>query len=63
MPILMPTISLKRVTDISIDLLRSLDARAIFLDVDNTLALHGSQEPFPGQWSGRIECAKPGLKS
>ena len=52
----MPTVALPRVTDISIELLQSMGAKAIFLDVDNTLALHGSQEPFSGvvEWTHRV---------
>lgn len=44
----LPTVALKRVTDISEELLNSLGIRAVFLDVDNTLSTHGSQSPFEG---------------
>lgn len=56
MSLFMPTVALPRVTDISIELLRSMGAEAVFLDVDNTLALHGSQKPFPGsvEWTHRV---------
>lgn len=56
MSLLMPTVALPHVTDITIELLLSLGAQTIFLDVDNTLALHGSQEPFPGaiEWTHRV---------
>ena len=48
MSLLMPTISIDNVTDIDIKLLKSLNVESILLDVDNTLASHGSQEPFDG---------------
>lgn len=48
MSLFLPTVALKRVTDISEDLLNSLGIRAVFLDVDNTLSVHGSQSPFEG---------------
>jgi HAD superfamily phosphatase (TIGR01668 family) len=56
MSLLLPTVALKQVTDITIELLQSMGARAIFLDVDNTLARHGSQIPFEGAvaWTHRV---------
>lgn len=56
MSLLMPTISIDNVTDIDIKLLKSLNVESILLDVDNTLASHGSQEPFDGviEWSYEI---------
>lgn len=56
MSLLMPTMSIDSVTDIDIKLLRSLNIKSILLDVDNTLASHGSQEPFKGviEWSYKI---------
>lgn len=53
---LMPTYAVKHVTDISIELLRSMGAKMLFLDVDNTLALHGSQQPFEGavEWTHQV---------
>ncbi|HEX3016825.1 MAG TPA: YqeG family HAD IIIA-type phosphatase [Caproicibacter sp.] len=56
MSLLIPTISLKKVMDITPELLNELSVEAILLDVDNTLALHGSQIPFPGtiDWSLRM---------
>ena len=48
MSFFLPTVALKRVTDISEELLNSLGIRAVFLDVDNTLSTHGSQSPFEG---------------
>ena len=40
MSFFLPTVALKRVTDISEELLNSLGIRAVFLDVDNTLSTH-----------------------
>lgn len=56
MPLLMPTISIDSVTDIDIKMLKSMNIKSILLDVDNTLASHGSQEPFEGviEWSYKI---------
>ena len=36
-----------------------MDANSVLLDVDNTLALHGSQVPFPGtvEWARRLRGA------
>ena len=43
-----PTVSVERVTDITPELVRAMGADTLLLDVDNTLAAHGSPEPFPG---------------
>lgn len=59
LPFFIPTVALHRVTDITPDLLHELAAEALLLDVDNTLALHGSQTPFPGtvEWTRKIRQA------
>lgn len=51
-----PSIRLKKVTDITISLLKKMEIETILLDVDNTLACHGSQEPFEGtiEWSKQL---------
>ena len=56
MALFLPTAAVERVTDITPELVRSLQADALLLDVDNTLAMHGSQTPFPGtvEWAGRM---------
>lgn len=56
MSLFLPTVSLKRVTDISEELLTSLEIQAVFLDVDNTLSIHGSQSPLKGSvaWSKNL---------
>lgn len=59
MPFLIPTKALTKVTDITPKLLKDMKVEAVLLDVDNTLALHGSQIPFPGtvEWSRKIRSA------
>ena len=46
-------------TDITEDLVRGLGVSSLLLDVDNTLAFHGSQTPFPGtvEWARRLRGA------
>lgn len=39
-----------------------MDANAILLDVDNTLALHGSQTPFPGTVEWAKHMRKAGIR-
>lgn len=53
MPMFLPTVSVQKATDITPELIHAMHATAILLDVDNTLALHGSQTPFPGtiEWA------------
>lgn len=53
MDLLMPTVLLKSVLDITPELLHSLGVTAVLLDVDNTLAGDGSQTPFEGtvEWT------------
>lgn len=62
MSLFMPTVAVNGVTDITPELLRALKAEAVLLDVDNTLALHGSQQPFEGtvEWTWKIR--KAGFK-
>ena len=59
MSLFLPTVSVRKVTDITEDLIRGMHANAILLDVDNTLALHGSQIPLPGtvEWAARLRGA------
>lgn len=57
MSILRPTVALHNVTDISIELLKSLEADAILLDVDNTLASPTSKIPYDGvqEWIDNVK--------
>ncbi len=48
MSLFMPTVFIDGVTDINMNLLNKLSIKAILLDVDNTLALPGCQDPFDG---------------
>lgn len=59
MGFLRPTVSVERVTDITPQLVRAMGADTLLLDVDNTLAAHGSPEPFPGSvaWTRRMRDA------
>lgn len=54
-----PTVSVERVTDITPELVRAMGADTLLLDVDNTLAAHGSPEPFPGSvaWTHTMRSA------
>lgn len=56
MSVVLPTIALDKVTDIDPWLIRRMNASALLVDVDNTLAPHGSQTPFPGtlEWAERM---------
>ena len=53
----MPTLFAKKITDISYDMLKKVGVRAILIDVDNTLSMHGSDEPFEGvyEWINYIK--------
>ncbi len=53
MALLLPTVAVEKVTDITPKLIRAMKVNSIILDVDNTLAIHGSQNPFEGtvEWT------------
>lgn len=53
---LKPDLLYTRVTEITPESLRRLEIRALLLDVDNTLALHGNPEPFLGTqaWAAKM---------
>ncbi|HCR43356.1 MAG TPA: YqeG family HAD IIIA-type phosphatase [Ruminococcaceae bacterium] len=59
MRLFLPTLAADKVTDITPELIRSIGGSALLLDVDNTLAPHGSQVPFPGaaEWTRRMRDA------
>lgn len=63
MGLLRPTVSVERVTDITPALVRAMGADTLLLDVDNTLAAHGSPEPFPGSvdWTHAMRQAGIGI--
>lgn len=57
MTLFLPTVTLNHVTELKPSLLKSLKVKAVLLDVDNTLAFHGSQQPFLGtiEWSRTLQ--------
>lgn len=57
MALLLPTIAVDKVTDITPALVRAIKADTILLDVDNTLAFPGSQEPLEGtiEWASAMK--------
>ena len=56
MALLLPTVAVETLLDITPELLASMGVDTVLLDVDNTLAYHGSQEPFPGtvEWTHEL---------
>ncbi len=59
MAVFRPTGTLHRVTDITPALLCAMHIRAIVLDVDNTMAMHGAQTPHTGvlAWTKQMTAA------
>lgn len=59
MSLLMPTIALRKVTDITPEMLKKLGTDAILLDVDNTLAPPDSKIPYEGvqEWIKMIKAS------
>ena len=57
MPLFLPELLRNRITDVTLDDLRRLGVKGLLLDVDNTLALHGSQELDPAveRWLRRMQ--------
>lgn len=57
MALLLPTIAVNKVTDITPALVHAIKADSILLDVDNTLAFPGSQEPLEGtiEWANAMK--------
>ena len=48
MKLFMPDMGLDSIKDISLEILKKLDIKAVLLDVDDTIAAIGSSEPFDG---------------
>lgn len=48
MPLLWPTVSVHKITDITAEQLRAMGIKALILDADDTLSGHGEQALFPG---------------
>ena len=59
MPLLYPELLRNRITDITLEDLRALGVKGLLLDVDNTLALHGSQvlDPAVEDWLQKMRKA------
>lgn len=62
MAILLPTLAVKRVTDITPEMLRDIDVRGMILDVDNTLSRHGCPVPFQGSVAWTYEMRAAGIR-
>lgn len=60
--LLYPTVALEGLQDITVDLLNKIKVKALFLDVDDTLAVHGSQTPLDGAVEWTNELSKAGIK-
>lgn len=58
----MPDLGLNSVTDISMKIINKLKIKAILLDVDNTIAAHGSLDPFDGVVEWLTMLKKKGIK-
>lgn len=56
MPLFKPQYRFGRAMDITPDDLEKIGARAVLLDIDNTLAFHGDSTPYPGaaEWVSEI---------
>lgn len=59
MAIFKPTGILSRLTELTPEMLLSLGVRGVVLDVDNTMAAHSDQQPFPGvpEWTAAMTAA------
>lgn len=62
MALFLPTVAVEKVTDITPKLVRSMKASAIILDVDNTLAIHGSQVPSDGTVAWALNMKENNIK-
>ena len=57
MSIFTPSLYLSKIIDIDLEILEKLKIKAILLDVDNTLAFNGKEEPFEGviDWINKVK--------
>ena len=60
--LLKPDIKLKKITDISVDLLNRYKIEALILDIDNTLSTHHGQQLTDGLTEWLDEMKKNGIK-
>lgn len=62
MSIFRPTLMKKRITGITPELLKSMNIKAVLLDVDNTITSYVSKTPFPGSIELIRSIEKEGIK-
>ena len=62
MSLFIPNVYVNGVIDINIDLLRNMNVKGVILDVDDTIAEHGSQTPFKGVTDWILKLKSYGIK-
>ena len=62
MAVLLPTLAVKHVTDITPEMLHVMKVKGMILDVDNTLSRHGCPIPFEGSIEWTHEMRAAGIK-
>lgn len=62
MAVLLPTLAVNHVTDITPNMLHTMRVKGMILDVDNTLSRHGCPIPFEGSIEWTHEMRKQGIK-
>jgi len=60
--VLLPTLAVKHVTDITSEMLYAMKVKGMILDVDNTLSRHGCPIPFEGSVEWTYEMRSAGIK-
>ncbi len=61
MALLLPTLAVKHVTDITPEMLHAMQVKGMILDVDNTLSRHGCPIPFAGSVEWTHQMRKAGI--
>lgn len=61
--LLHPTVILRRVSDITPELLSSLGVKALMLDIDNTLTTHGNPQPTRDAYEWIASLRKNGISA
>ena len=62
MALFLPTAAVETLLEITPEMLEAMGVNTVLLDVDNTLALHGSQKPFPGSVEWTHEMRRRGFR-
>lgn len=57
-----PTISVNSVIDIKLETLKKYNIKALLLDIDNTLSLHGAPIPYEGVMNWLSDIKSEGIK-